>query len=68
MGKKKKKKRGDGGGGGGRRSGMMSGMRSGFKGVVGTGKSNKKESPLGRVVTYLLLAAAVGMLLYRFVL
>ncbi len=46
----------------------MGGMRSGFKGLVGTGGGKKKESSLSKVLTYLLIAAALGVLLYRFVL
>ena len=48
-----------------RASGTMGGMRAGFKGLVGGGKK-KKESLLGKVLTYLLLAVALGLLIYRF--
>lgn len=58
--KKKKKKRSKGSAGG-----TMSGMRTGLKGLAGTGPK-KKEGLLGRLVTYLLLAAAIGLLIYRF--
>jgi hypothetical protein len=48
--KRKKKRSGGGGGGGGRR--RLSGMRTGFKGFVGTGgKQKKKESTLSKVIT-----------------
>jgi hypothetical protein len=61
--KKRKKKRRGGGGGGGR----MSGMRQGMKSFVGTGtRQKKKQSTLSKILTYLLLAAAVGLLIYRF--
>ncbi len=43
----------------------MRGMRSGIKGMVGQGQK-KKSSLLGRFVTYALLAAAIGLLVYRF--
>jgi hypothetical protein len=60
----KKKRRGGSGkrGGGGQ---TMSGFRGGFKGLVGQGPK-KKESTLSRVITYLLLAAAIAFLVYRF--
>jgi preprotein translocase subunit SecG len=59
--RKRKKKKGSRGKGGGR----LSGMRSGMKSFVGTG-SKKKESALSKIITYLLIAAAVGLLIYRF--
>ena len=68
MGKKKgkdrkQKKRGSRGG-----SGRLSGMRSGMKSFVGTGKSKKKESTLSRIIWYLILAAAIGFVVYyRFI-
>ena len=62
--RKKKQRKGRGQSSGG---GRLSGMRSGMKSFVGTGgRSNKKESPLSRAITYLLLAALVGLLIYRF--
>lgn len=61
--RKKRKRRGEGSG----RGGALSGLRGGFKGVVGQGPRRKKESTLSRVLSYLLFAAAVGVLLYRFV-
>ena len=61
--RKKKKRRGSGGGGG------LSGMRQGMKSFVGTStQKKKKQSPLSKLLTYLLLAAAVGVLIYRYVL
>jgi len=70
--KKKKKRtpreRGSASSGGGESSeagGTMSGMRSGFKGIVGTGKK-KKESPLSKTIWIIVLAAAIGLLIYRF--
>ena len=57
--RKKKKRRGSGGGG-------ISGMRQGMKSFVGTSKQKKKQSPLSRLLTYLLFAAAVGVLIYRY--
>jgi len=45
----------------------MAGMRRGMRGLVGSGGSApKKESLLSKVLSYLLLAAAVGLLIYRF--
>lgn len=39
----------------------------GMKRVVGTGGASKgKESTLSKVLTYLLIAAALGLLIYRF--
>jgi hypothetical protein len=46
--------------------GKLSGLRAGFKGIVGTGGSKKKESLASKIITYLLLAAAVALLIYRF--
>jgi hypothetical protein len=45
--------------------GTLSGLRGGFKGLVGGGPK-KKESLLGKAITYLLIAAAVGVLIWRF--
>jgi hypothetical protein len=56
--RKKKKK-------GGSKGGRLSGMRSGMKSFVGTGPK-KKESTLSKVITFVLIAAAVGLLIYRF--
>jgi hypothetical protein len=48
------------------KSGALSGMRMGFKGLVGQGsKTPKKESTLSKVVTWTLLAAAIAFLAYR---
>ncbi|MCC6747430.1 MAG: hypothetical protein IT371_07220 [Deltaproteobacteria bacterium] len=58
--KKRSGKRGDSASG----SGTMSGFRSGLKGLVGAG-SKKKEGPLSRALTYVLLAAALGVVAYR---
>ena len=44
----------------------MGSLRGGFKSVVGTGKKKGKESPLSKILTYVLLAAAIGLLIYRF--
>jgi hypothetical protein len=61
---RKKKARGRRSGGG--RSGRLSGMRSGMKSLVGTGgKNKKKESLVSKIITYLLLAAAIAFLAYR---
>jgi hypothetical protein len=44
-------------------------MRQGMKSFVGTStQKKKKKSPLSTLLTYLLLAAAVGVLVYRYVL
>lgn len=45
--------------------GTMSSLRGGFKGLIGGGP-RKKESLVGKVITYLLIAAAVGVLIWRF--
>lgn len=45
--------------------GTMSSLRGGFRGLVGGGPK-KKESLLGKVITYALIAAAVGVLIWRF--
>ena len=46
--------------------GTLSGLRGGFKSAVGVGnRSKRKESPASRIITWLLLAAAVGVLIYR---
>ena len=65
--KKSKRRSSSGGGGGGKM--RLSGMRDGMKSFVGTStRSRKKESPLSRILTYLLIAAAVGVLVWRFLL
>ncbi len=56
--KRKKKRRSQSGG-------SISGMRSGIKGLVGQGPK-KKESTFSRVLTWVLLAAAAGLVAYRF--
>lgn len=63
MATKRKKKRSKGGGGGSR-SGAMSGLRGGLKGMVGQGP-RRKESSLSKVLSWILLAAAIGVLAYR---
>jgi hypothetical protein len=46
--------------------GTMSGLRGGFKSAVGMGgKKGKKESLASKIITWALLAAAVGVLIYR---
>lgn len=62
MAKRDRKKKGRGRRGG---SGRLSGMRSGMKSLVGTGGKKKKESLLSKIITYVLLAAAVAFLAYR---
>lgn len=63
MGKKDRKKRRPRSSSGGK----LSSLRAGFKGMVGTGGgSQKKESLASKIITYLLLAAAVALLIYRF--
>ena len=42
----------------------MSGLRGGLKGMVGQGP-RRKESSLSKVLTWVLLAAAIGVLAYR---
>ena len=58
--RKKKKKRGQQGSGG-----TMSSLRGGMKNLVGQGPK-KKESTASKLLTYVLLAAAIGLLIYRF--
>jgi hypothetical protein len=52
-----------------KRGGVMMGMRGGFKKVAGSvtgkGDTSGKSSWLGTALTVLLLAAAVGFVLYR---
>jgi hypothetical protein len=58
--KKEKKRRHKSGG-------SLSGLRGGIKSFVGaSGSQKKKESTLSKIVSYLLLAIAVGLLIYRF--
>ena len=45
----------------------MGGLRSGFKGILGGGgKTKKKDSLLSTILGYVLIAAALGLLIYRF--
>jgi hypothetical protein len=64
MATQRKKKRRKGGGGRSSRGGAMSGLRGGLKGMVGQGP-RRKESSLSKVLTWVLLAAAIGVLAYR---
>ena len=64
---KRKKRRRRGQPTGRRRGGLMVGMRSGFKGIADSvsGKENQTSEKYkwwGRIVTVLLLAAAIGLL------
>ncbi len=62
--KRKKKKSGNASGRGGN---TMGGLRSGFKGILGGGgKTKKKDSLLSTILGYVLIAAALGLLIYRF--
>jgi hypothetical protein len=62
--KKKKKKSDNASGGGGN---TMGSFRSGFKGIVGAGgKKKKKDSMLSTILGYVLIAAALGLLIYRY--
>src|SRR5262245_37065994 len=45
--------------------GFLSGMRGGMKNVAGVG-AQKKESLPSKVLSYLLIAAAVAVVVYRF--
>ncbi|MFH1129950.1 MAG: hypothetical protein V1754_01355 [Pseudomonadota bacterium] len=45
--------------------GTMSNMRGGFKSILGGG-TKKKESLLSKIFGYLILAAAIAVLIYRF--
>jgi len=40
-------------------------MRGGLKGLVGQGKRKRTESTLSKVLSYLLLVTAIGLLIYR---
>lgn len=64
--RKKKKRRGSSSGSGGSKgsSGTMGSFRGGMKRIVGQGPK-RKETTLSRVLTYVLLAAALGLLAYR---
>jgi hypothetical protein len=68
MGTSKRKRRRRGGQAGRKRGGMLLGMRSGFKGIAGsvTGQQTSgKYKWFGRILTVLLLAAAVGLVVSR---
>jgi len=45
--------------------GSLTGLRGGFRGLLGKKDPNKKESLASQIFTYLLMAAAVGFLLYK---
>jgi hypothetical protein len=65
---KTRRRRGDRSAGRKRSGGLMLGMRSGFKGMAQamSGEETKSSSKwVGRIITLLLLAAAVGLLLSR---
>jgi hypothetical protein len=49
-------------------SGKLTGLRSGFKGLLGGGGGGgkKKESLASKIISWLLLAAALGLLIYKF--
>lgn len=64
---KRKKKKRRGGTSGSSKTGGISGMRSGIKSMVGQGPK-KKESLASKILTWVLLAAAVALLIYRFLL
>lgn len=62
---KRKKRRRRGGSAGRKKGGVMLGMRSGFKGIAHSVAGNEptgKYKWWGRIITVLLLAAAVGFL------
>ncbi len=62
MSKKDRKKKKSSGSSGGK----LSSFRSGFKGLVGTGgKQKKKESLASKIITWVLVAAAVALVAYR---
>lgn len=67
---KSHKPRRSGGGGGGSGGGAMSGLRSGFRSIVGTGGKKKAAADGGQrfwnVLTYILLAGAVAIFLGRY--
>jgi hypothetical protein len=68
MGTSKRKRRRRGGQVGRKRGGMLLGMRSGFKGIADsvTGQETSgRYKWFGRIITVLLLAAAVGFLASR---
>ena len=64
--RRKGRRRGSGGGKGtATRGGLLGGFRGGFKGIVGQGPPRRRESLLSRILSYALLAAALGVLAYR---
>lgn len=63
--RKKVKRRGGKSKGGG--SGGITGLRGGIKSMVGQGPK-KKETVASKILTWVLLAAAVAVLIYRFLL
>lgn len=69
MSKSRRKRRRDRRSSGRKRGGLLLGMRSGFKGVAGamTGEeqTSSKYKWLGRAITLLLIAAAIGLLAQR---
>lgn len=48
-----------------RQGGLLGGLRGGFKGIVGQGPRRRPESTLSRWLSYVLLAAALALLIYR---
>ncbi|PID37720.1 MAG: hypothetical protein CSA65_09870 [Proteobacteria bacterium] len=62
--RKKKKRRGSSTGGKGGSSGTIGSFRGGMKRVVGQGPK-RKETTFSRILTYVLLIAALGLLAYR---
>lgn len=47
-------------------SGFLSGMRGGLKDLAGTGGAKKKESLIGKIVTWALFAVALYFVARRF--
>ena len=62
--KKKRRWGGSGKSGKGGSTGTLGGLRGGMKRVVGQGPP-RKESSLSKILTWVLLAAAVALLAYR---
>lgn len=65
MGTRRKGRRRGGGQGTAAHGGLLGGFRGGFKGVVGQGPRRRRESLLSRILSYVLLAAALAVLAYR---
>jgi hypothetical protein len=64
MAKPRKKKKRRGGSGSKKGGGSLSGFRGGMKSMVGQGPK-RKETPLSKVLTWVMGVAVVALLVYR---